>query len=529
MIIQTMRCYLLYCTPVTERLLTADGQRAIGVTPALVERFKQHFQVQPAPVPAFYTSHYRTEHTPYLVSDPAIPPQTRIPAEKLQALDFFKDLGLTRDLRLHWEFTLSMQTTGLITLCVETDETVPAETAYHLSGLYLNPDYAVVDTEPILGLWQSDPAARPAFIALDELAQVIRRYFLSQCGLPARPLRTLRHEMQIPFTAIEVDTDAPSDEEFVEWQAQELAEFVFKPACWEVEHVSAAHAQHVLNDSRVWNVAQDTYVVTAYEGTLYVKLKPFDTGTKHEVSGFHLTEEASVLHSFKLAVSDYHFVRILDNLLDAEIARISNEVVRYQKMLHALFHDRSLVEPSALSEMNEFVVEATNLQFGLLDVLEELDNPDKLIDEEWHIVLLDKFTAALGTKTWRDSIRDRVTNMRELVQTVEDIYERYLNMNVNASIAQFNTQMLRMNQESQRMGDRLKWVSYIFSVLAVAELLGLLIEVGWNDDNALVQHMVEWWTVSLDAAHGLAVLGVVLVIALLFAGIIWWEKRSSRP
>jgi hypothetical protein len=229
-----MRCYFLYGTPITERLLSADGQHTIGVTPALVERFKQHFQVQPAPVPAFYTAHYRTAHAPYLLCDPAIPLHTRIPAKKLQALDFFKDLGLTRDLRIRWEFMLSMQTTGLITFCIETAEPIATDRAYHLGGLHLNPDYAVVDTEPIRGLWQREPAARPAFIALDELAHAIRSYFLSQCGLPARRLRTLRHEMQVPFTAIEVDTDAASDEEFVAQRAQELAEFVFRPACWEV-------------------------------------------------------------------------------------------------------------------------------------------------------------------------------------------------------------------------------------------------------------------------------------------------------
>ena len=529
--IRKMRCYFLYNIPVTEQLLS-DGRNTnqyqeIGVTPQLIDRFEEHFDVRVADIPAFYTNHYRREHTPYNISDPSIPQETYIDNGRLQNIGFFQELNLSHNITVSWDFTLSLQTTGLITICVEVDETLPDKLAYRLSGLHLNPDYAVIATEPIQELWEHQPQSPPPYITLDTLAQVIRTHFFMACGLNVRRVQALRHEIQIPFTAIEVDTNCKNQKEFVKQERLNLAEFVFKPNCWEVERTSLEHARHILGEDRVWSVAEDTYVVVAYEGTLHVNIRNFNTGVQHEVSGFNLTDEASVLHSFKLAVSVYHFLRILDDLLDPEIINLKEEVDQHQQVLHDSFDNSGRTNYTVLREMNEFVIQVTDLQFRLVELLEEIDNADKLIDEEWHIVLLEKLTQALGTKIWRDGINGRVNSLRELAQTVENTYQRFLNLNANKSIADFNAQLLIANEESQKMEDRLKWVTYIFSVLALAELLGLLINIGLDDSNSLSLSIRSGLHLGNPYAHILAIILVFMVLAGAFLILLWWERYDA--
>ncbi len=527
--IRNMRCYFLYNIPVTEKLLADDEthqHQGIGVTPELIDKFKQHFEVKTASIPAFYTNHYRNEHTPYTVSDPPILHETYVDNGRLQDIPFFQELNLTQKITVHWDFSLSLQTTGLITIWLQVDETLPNSLAYRLSGLHLNPDYAVIATEPIKALWLHQPDEPPPYVTLDALAHVIRTHFFIGCGLNVRRVQALRHEIQIPFTAIEVDTTCKNQKEFVKKERRSLAEFVFKPNCWEIERASMDHVHHVLADDRIWSIAQDTYVVVAYEGTLYVKIQNYNTGVPHEVSSFNLADESSVLHSFKLAVSVYHFLRILDDLLDPEINKLKREVDQHQEVLHDSFGDSRQTDYTVLREMNEFVIQVSDLQFRLMDLLEEIDNADKLIDEEWHIVLLDKLTLALGTRIWRDGIHGRINSLRELAQTVENTYQRFLNLNANKSIADFNAQLLIANEESQKMEDRLKWVTYIFSVLALAELLGLLINIGLDDSNSLSLYIRSILHLNNAYAHILAVILIFTILAGVFLAIIWWERHD---
>ncbi|HSH04457.1 MAG TPA: hypothetical protein VLL52_18245 [Anaerolineae bacterium] len=525
--IQRMRGYFLYNIPVTEQLFPNkdEEEHRIGVTPAFVKEFERVFDVKAAPIPAFYTSHYRVEHTPYLVTS-GKSQKTYVSAAKLREIPFYAELGLTEDISLKWEFMLALYTTGLISLQVEIKERMKSRLAYRLSGLHLNPHYRVIATGPVAYLWENGGTTRPEFVTPDELAQAIRGYFFGRVGVPVRRVQALRHEIQIPFTAIEVNTDCETQTEFVEKHAKDIAEMVFKPACWEVENASMIHARSVLEPQRVWSVAQDTYVVIAYEGALYIKIKTFDTGVPHEVSGFHVADESSVLHSFRLAVSNYHLLRILDDLLDTEMDRLTGVVSRQQKALRIASQDPQIESYGILTQMNEFVVKVTNLQFHLVDLMEEMDNSDKLIDEEWHIVLLDRLNDALGTKMWRDSVNARVHNLHQLVETVEHTYQRFVNLEVNQQIADFNAQLLQMHIDSQQVDNRLKWVGYLFSVLAVAEVISLLIDVGFDDSNPVVLWLIQRYGMSVVQGH-LVVVGVVIGIMLsMFMGIIWWERRS---
>ncbi|MCI0398966.1 MAG: hypothetical protein L0332_25280 [Chloroflexi bacterium] len=518
MIIKQMRCYFLYNVPVTEHLIVAQDGQTIGASQPFIDRFRQHFVVEEAEVPAFYTEHYRRQHTPYSIKDPAAATRTRISQEALAAIGFYQELNLTQDIVLDWEFRIALQNIGLVTLKLTVEEPLPSNLAYRLSGLHLNPAYQVIDTGPIEHLWSYEAASRPALVTLDELARAIHHHYFLAAGLTPRRFRALRHEIQMPLTAIDVETDCATQREFVEQERRDLAEMVFKPACWEVEHASLSHAEHVLQDERVWSVARDTLVVVAYEGALYVKIKTFDTGVPHEVSGFRLADEASILHSFRVAVSNYHFLRILDDLLDREIEELTARVHTYQVALRRPFEGTpSAGDNHLLQEMNDFVVQVTDLRFELVNLLEEIDNSDKFIDEEWHIVLLDKLNLALGAKPWRDNLRNRIDNLRALAEVVEDTYEKLLNLRINQSVVDVNSRLLQLNEETQQAEERLKLVQYIFGTLAAAELLGLLCQI------SAVRQLPVLRLLNLELyAAVFSILGVIFVF------IVWWERRN-RP
>ena len=511
--ISKMRLYFLYNVPVTEKLLTSESDFSLGANKKLVESLETKFQVRTAPIPAFYTSHYRTEHTPYYVIDPQVALQTYVSKDRLQSIEFFKSLNLTKDIAVHWNFGINLQSVGLVTIKLDIDEPLMSNPAYHLGGLHLNPSFSVVATEPIKQLWShTDQSKRPEFVSLDDLARLIHEHFFSISGLDTRRVRALRHEIQIPFTAIDVETESKNQSEFIEKNARDLAEMVFKPACWEVEEASMIHAKDVLDRNRVWSVANDTFIVLAYEGALYVKIKNFDTGVPEIVSDFRLADEDSVYHSFMKAASSYHFLRILDDLLDTEIGELRIEVEQHQQYLSSLFDSNKTDDDFILRELNDFVIQFTRLNFLVEETLAEIDNSDKLIDEEWHIILLDKLNAALGTKIWRDSISVRIKNMRELIQTMENTYERLLS--------------IMITQENQKVERRLEKTGFVFGALAAAELIGLMILVLFDDSNP----MVVWLGTKIHLIGSLRhILGGVVVILLLYlisVSIEWWADRE---
>lgn len=522
MIIRTMRSYFLYNVPVTNHLMDGTTEDHIGVTMGLVQKMEARFEVTPTAVPAFYTNHYRTEHTPYTVHDTAVPRTTTIPAAKLNAIDFYQTLQLGTDVHVQWDFVLALQTTGLITICLEMTEPQDSDQAYRLSGLHLNPAYQVIDTEPIHGLWAHNPQARPPFVTLDELAQAIHTHFFQAVGVSVRRFRALRHELQIPFTAVEVETSAADQDEFISRHSRELAELVFKPACWEVEHASTSHTRHVLDETRLWSLAQDTLVITAYEGTVYVKIRTFDTGVPYENSGFYVADESAVLHSFKVAVSNYYLLRILDDLIDREMPPLKTQTNRYQKLLHASFNANQMADNEGLlREMNDFVIRVTNLGFELVELKEELDNPDKLIDEEWHIVLLTKLNDSLGVKAWVNGLHQRIHNLRELVQTVEHTFQRLLDLNMSRSIYQINL-------EAKLGEDREKLVGLVFGAFAIAELFGLLISLLFDDQHPLVVKMGHWFGVTISASHALSTAMTSLIILLVLYPFIRYMYRRDK-
>lgn len=517
--INKMRCYFLYNVPVTESLI--HDTHGLGVTAELVEKLGEKFQTKRVTPPRFYTNHYKVEHARYTLTDPSLHAETTADVEQILQHAFYKDLNLTQPIRVTWEFDLALQTTGLITICLEVDEALYSHEVYRLSGLHLNENYKIIATEPIAKIWEDSAESRPEFATLDELAVKIHEYFFHAIGLKARRFRALAHEIQIPFTTIEVDTDCTSQNEFIERYQYELAGLVFKPASWEVERPSERHVQQVLAPERVWSVAQDTYLVAGYEGAVYVKLTNLDTGSI-ESSGFYLADEAPVLYSYQTAVSTYHFLRILDDLLDHEVDRLRTNVNKYQKYLRHSFKVHDITDDNAiLREMNDFVMQVTNLEFELIEIMEEIDNPDKLIDDEWHIVLIDKLNEAFVVKAWRDSINSRIDNLRKLVETVENTYQRLLDVDINQTL-------LRLSLENKRAEELEKRVGYLFGVFAIAELLGLLINLGLDDNDPLVIWLNRQFGLSLAVSHIVSAVGVFMLIGVLLWAIVWFVNRDER-
>lgn len=513
MLVQQMSCYFLYSVPMTDDLaIPAGADNPVGVSSEIIERLKQRFQLSLADIPAFYTKHYREEHTPYLLTEPKIP-GTFIPAGRLNDIDFFKPLNLSQPIALSWEFMLSLQTIGLITLRLDVQEPLPSHLAYRLSGLHLNPAYSVIDTEPVKALWESDPASRPEHITLDQLARRIHKYFFEGVGLRAVRIQSLRHETQIPFTAYRIETHHNRQSVLIQEEAASLAELVFKPACWEVEETSSLHADRILAADRLWSVAKDAFVVTAYEGNIYVQINPFATGVTNTVSGSWLAEEEIVFFTFKIAVSNYHFLRTIDFLLDKEMSLLRHNTGRYHHTLNQLFQTPHIaLDSHILQEMNESIIRFSRLRFQIIDLLEEVENSDKLIDEEWHIILLEKFNGALGTKVWFNSVRGRINNAYNLIHTLENSYERLVEV-LN-------------NLQNQAISDRLNLAQVIFGALAIVELLGLLIDVAFDDNNPLVSQIQNSLDLGILLAHGLAVLGVIGIILSFMVLLRGWVQKQ---
>ena len=516
--VNKMRCYFLYNVPVTETLM--ENSHGLGVTTEMISKFREPFTVSVVEPPPFYTNHYLQEHTSYHIEDLNIPAHTTADPQQIKAFPFYQDLALTQPIHITWEFVLTLQTTGLITVCLEVDEPLDSAQVYRLSGLHLNPAYEVIDTTSIAGLWEHEPKKRPPYITPDQLATAIHEHFFRPLDMKVRRFRALKHEIQIPFTSVEIASDCQTQREFIEQNRFDLAELVFKPASWEVERPSALHIDRVLDNSRVWSIAQDTYVLTGYEGAVYVKLTNFDTGIVAENSGFYLADEGPVLYSYKTAVSTYHLLRILDDLLDVEIDRLRKRVATYQHYLRHSYKDHDVAsDRQTLREMNDFVIQVTNLAFEISELMEEIDNPDKLIDDEWHIVLLDKLNDTFGVKAWRDSINARIYNLRQLVETVESTYQRLINLDINQTL-------LDLSIENKRAEETEKRVGYLFGVFAIAELLGLLINLGLNNEDPLVRLLNREFGLSMVASHIISSIGVFVLIAVLLWGIVYFVNRD---
>ncbi len=518
--INKMRCYFLYSVPVTESL-QVDGA-VLGVTIDLIEKLREKFEVRAVDPPKFYTNHYLQEHTRYTVSDNQLQHETTVSPKEIRQHPFYADLHISEPIKISWEFSLSLQSTGLITICLDVNEELYSHEVYRLSGLPLNPSYKVINTEPLAQLWAHQPKKRPDRITMDNLAVLLHEYFFRGVNRKARRFRALKHEIQIPFTTIEVSTDLNNQQEFVDKHREVLAELVFKPGCWEVEKPSRAHIDQVLDPERVWSVAQDTYFIAGYEGAVYVKLTDFDTGIAAENSGFYLADEAQVLYSYQTAVSMYHFLRILDDLLDHEVDRLRNSVNRYQRYLRKSFNMHDVADDNPiLREMNDFVMQVTNLEFEIIEIMEEIDNPDKLIEDEWHIVLIDKLNEAFVIKSWRNSINSRINNLRKLVETVENTYQRLLDVDINQTL-------LRLSLENKRSEEIEKRIGYLFGVFAIAELLGLLINLGLDDNDPLVRMFYDRFGISLFVSHIISAIGVFILIAVLLWGIVYFVNRDER-
>lgn len=419
-------------------------------------------------IPNFYTWHYRDYHTPYYVDYPNR--RITIPKRCLNEYELFEDTPLAADISLKWDFIFALETCPVIDLIIECDAPISGDLAYRLSSLHLG-KYPFVPTEMLQDLFLVEDE-RPEYISLYKLAKVIQKKFYRMAEL-GDFMETVRLEalVHLPFTSIEVKGNYANQQEFVEQNKGAIVDLISKPAGYEFERGSIIHEEAVLDEGRIWSVAEDTYFVVAYSGGLFVKLVDLDTGKKLAVSNFHLVDENSVFHAFWLAVANYYLLRIVDDELDQAINRLMRSIRHHRQALVDLYNPDIPNQYDNLAQLNNLVIETSNLRFQFLDLQEELDNSDKLIDEEWHIDLLDKINEAFGAKLWRDNIAMRMDNLRELVQVLEESYERFLNL----SAAQEGRELERQNSI----------VSIVFSAFAGAEILGLILAVSMNNEDEL--------------------------------------------
>jgi hypothetical protein len=402
---------------------------------------------------------------------------------------------------------LAKQTAGMIVISLDICDPLPAAQAQFLIGLHLLPDARLIPLPEYLH--HDTNGQEPRLVTLDELAQKIHHSFFAAAGFlnhhDEQPYRVqpLDYEMQIPFVYAEADAPMLNQQEFIEHYQSELAMLLLKPACWGVPNPSLAQLDELLCDDRCWSVADDTFVLLSYESAVMINLP--NRHAPNGTSGRDIASEAVVFHSFRLAVANYYLLRILDELLDYHLKELQQQVEDFNTELHEVRTDLRHADSRPLRQLDKLVIQITDLQYSFIDLFEEMDNADKLIDYEWHILLLDKINAALGTKTWRNSINLRIENFGRWIHLLEDAFDRFLELNENI--------------QDRSLAEKVTVLSIAFGLLSFAELLGLLLTIGFDDENPFYHQFRNMTGMTTSGAHLVAV-GLVIVLTLLLGSLI---------
>ena len=410
-----MRTYFLYGVPFYEDILQIDKNGHIkmliddlAVNETFVKQLKQSVpltefntfaKLNSEPdthpkhiIPNFYTLHYRRHHTPYYVDVPNR--EATLPRTALSQHPLFQDTPIETEITLKWDFIFGLETCPVINIVLECQGPLSSNIAYRLSSLHLS-DYVFIPGHLFADLFPDE--LPPDYLNLHQVREAIQRHIYTLAGLNEFLLEAdLEALVHVPFTAIEVTGDYHNQQEFIDGNRAAIVDLISKPLGYEFEQGSATHEGNVLSADRVWSVAQDTLFVVAYTGGLYVKLKHLDKGRLTPISNFRLADENSVFHSFWLATSTYYLLRIVDEELDMAIQWLKREITKHRDELQRLYVLQEPNEINTLSRLNDLVIQTSELRFQFLDLQEELDNADKLIDDEWHIALLDKINDALA-------------------------------------------------------------------------------------------------------------------------------------
>lgn len=452
--------------------------------------------------PFFYTRHYREQHTPYVIRRQGVANTISLAPEQLDQLAALTGVELSQ-LTIHWEFVLAKQTAGMIVISLDIRDPLPATQAQFLIGLHLLPDARLIPLPE--NLRSSAAGQEPVYVTLDELAQEIHRSFFATAGFmnhsAARPyrFRPLDYEMQVPFVYAETDSRTLSQQDFIDHYQSDLAALVLKPQCWGIQTPSPAQIDEVIRDGHRWSIADHSFVLLSYECAVMINLRNHSAPVP--VAGREITNEAAVFHSFRMVVANYYLLRILDELLDQRLKELQQEVEAYNTELRQVRTYLNRSDSRPLRQLDKLVIQITDLQYSFIDLFEEMDNADKLIDFEWHIVLLDKLNAVLGTKTWRSSINGRVENFGRWIHLLEDAFDRFLELNEHI--------------QDRTLAEKVTVLSIAFGLLSFAELMGLLLVVGFDNENPFYHQFRDLTGLGSGGAHvAAAVLIIMLTIML---------------
>lgn len=464
LVIDRMRCYFFYSVPLSDRIMGVDSLDFEASALALRRVLETSGPVIPVAVPPFYTEHYRRDHAPHLLAKSADDGAITLPVEQIKRIPFFEKIDATA-IQLTWSFSVRLQSIGLIRLCLDVAGPLHALENYHLSGLYLDPAHRVIPTEHIRGLWPPNHEP-PPYISCDELARALHAHRFAASGLPVERHRPLRHEMQIPVTVLEVETRGTNMYDFVGRHQGVLSEYVFKPACWETSHPSIQTIASIFDTGRVWCPSDDSLAVINYNGIVLIH-EPSNDDRYIPVSHFRLTSEESVLHTLEVGITNYYHLRVLDNMLDREIIPLALEIERLERS--------PLDTQIEVEAMHNLTRKIMGLRLRLSLLLEELDNPDKLIDEEWHVALLGKVNEVLGTATWSSAIGRRIEQLSQISHWVETWRENSLTL------------------EAEMVNKRMEALQPLFIVLALAQVIPFFVELYLGDVGSIIQrHGLLW-------------------------------------
>ncbi|MEO0596920.1 MAG: hypothetical protein AAF126_12470, partial [Chloroflexota bacterium] len=289
-------------------------------------------------IPNFFTHHYREYHRPYYVNDGNR--HAVLSKEALNGSQFFAGHELAHDIHIQWDFIMGMETCPIIYVVLESKQAITVEQAVRLSSLHLCHERLIpktlfegLDVDGALSVdedvdqrlrarYAHSPIGERDWITLDELVQSVQYTLYSQAGFSRRLAKTpMEAIVRLPFTSIEVDNEYASQEDFVAANGRDIAALISRPSTFEFNMPSHIHTQEVLENSRVWSVAEDTYFVMAYSGALYVKLNHLKQTIDAPISNYRLADEHVVFHSFRLAVANYYILRLIDAELDEAIDR----------------------------------------------------------------------------------------------------------------------------------------------------------------------------------------------------------------
>ena len=501
--IRKARYYFFYNIDLISDAFFSESFNPFFYIDDIIEKLeKKGYGFKPIDVPGFYTLYFKTHVAPKLLDIGYN--YVYIDAEKLKEIDFFQDIPVEKDIKLFFEILVFRTGIGIIRTYFEV-ENPPSDLAHRLSCIYLNPRFKIIRTRELRNLL-GDSA--PDYVSMDEFIGLLFDRIFGDLAPRRTRYKALRHEIQIPLITLYLDVDKSLDA-FMEENREFIVRYIFKPECWEVSRASSYLVRELLTENHLWSVSDRAFFVTAYEGGAYILLSG-EVGSRYSVSDFYLADEYSVVFTFMITIANYHHLRLLDFLLDKWLQEVSKEVEDLITGVERTKKNAEYVEP-LLRKLAKMLDKLANIQSRIHITLEGISNADKLIDEEWHIILFNKISKSLGLDVWLGMIREKMNHIAGTIITLERSRENIFNVGLLKGIYEANVRSIEVREGIDKLEG-------IFVGIAVLELITIFAEIWYG----------SLYYLGLVYGKIVTMFMIVILFVLSIVAVYWFIKKTFR-